>query len=231
MDLSFVMAGLDPAIHVFACGQRVGARHKAGHDVAGDMPHQRKWPAFGRPSQNKNLKRQRAQTAVVIHCSSFCFGAAPTWRAAISPFLKIIRVGIDMMPYFDATPGFSSTLSFTILTLSPMVPAISSSAGAIMRHGPHHSAQKSTTTGLADFSTSASKVASDSLPTAMGNLVIWNRDCSPGEQGKYGGPGGASRRHHALVRPASAASRASGGISIRLGTAVHTKAARIGRSG
>ena len=60
---------------------------------------------------------------MVIHCSSFCFGAAPTWRAAISPFLKIIKVGIDMMPYFDATPGFSSTLSFTILTLSPRVPA------------------------------------------------------------------------------------------------------------
>src|SRR6185503_12820533 len=112
------------------------------------------------------------QTAVVIHCSSFCLGAAPTWRAAISPFLKIISVGIDMMPYFEATPGFSSTLSFTILTLSPMAPAISSSAGAIMRHGPHHSAQKSTTTGLVDLSTSVSKLASDTLPTAMRHLVI-----------------------------------------------------------
>src|SRR6185295_15322312 len=122
------------------------------------------------------LRRERAQTAVVIHCSSFCFGAAPTWRAAISPFLKIIKVGIDMMPYFEATPGFSSTLSFTILTLSPIVPAISSRAGAIIRHGPHHSAQKSTTTGLVDFSTSTSKFASDTLPTAMGHLVISNRE-------------------------------------------------------
>ena len=37
---------------------------------------------------------------VVIHCSSFCFGAAPTWREASSPFLNSISVGIDMMPYF-----------------------------------------------------------------------------------------------------------------------------------
>ena len=41
-------------------------------------------------------------TAVLIHCSSFCFGAAPTWREASSPFLNSISVGIDMMPYFAA---------------------------------------------------------------------------------------------------------------------------------
>src|ERR1044072_6325625 len=84
--------------------------------------------------------------AVVIHCSSFCFGAAPTWREASSPFLNSISVGIDMIPYLAAVAGFSSTWSFTILTLPPMVPAISSRAGAIIRQGPHHSPQKSTTT-------------------------------------------------------------------------------------
>src|SRR5690606_15275070 len=96
-----------------------------------------------------------------IHCASFCFGAAPTWRDAISPPLNISRVGIDMMPYFDAVFGFSSTLSLTILTLSPTSPAISSSAGAIMRQGPHHSAQKSTTTGPSALRTCDSKSASD----------------------------------------------------------------------
>src|SRR4051812_10464616 len=133
---------------------------------------------FGRPSQNFSDRRRR-HTAVVIHCSSFCLGAAPTWRAASSPFLKIISVGIDMMPYFCATPGFSSTLSLTILTLSPIWPAISSSAGAIMRHGPHHSAQKSTTTGPVALITSASKFASETLPTVMGAPHCWNRDSSP----------------------------------------------------
>src|ERR1700756_2363277 len=113
------------------------------------------------------LNKKQDQTAAVIHCCSLALGAAPTWREAISPPLKIIRVGIDITPYFDAVFGLSSTLSFTILTLSPIAPEISSSAGAIMRHGPHHSAQKSTTTGPVALNTSVSKSASETLPTAI----------------------------------------------------------------
>src|SRR5262245_40838656 len=86
-----------------------------------------------------------------------------------------------MMPYLVAVAGFSSTLSFTTLTLPTMVPAISSSAGAIIRHGPHHSAQKSTTTGSLALSTSASKVESDTLPTPMGNLVFGRARPAPAE--------------------------------------------------
>src|SRR6476619_7798386 len=93
----------------------------------------------GHPEQNLCV---RQAVAVVIHCSSFCFGAAPTWREASSPFLNSIKVGIDMMPYFAAVAGFSSTLSFTILTLPSIEPASSSRAGAIILQGPHHSAQK-----------------------------------------------------------------------------------------
>src|SRR5258708_13234057 len=108
----------------------------------------------------------------VMQCSSFWFGAAPIWREAIWPFLKIINVGIDWMPYLAAVCGFSSTLSLTIFTLPLSVPAISSSAGAIMRQGPHHSAQKSTTTGPVAFNTSDSKVVSETLPTAMGTTSL-----------------------------------------------------------
>src|ERR1700694_440737 len=75
-----------------------------------------------------------------------------------------------MMPYLAAVFGFSSTLSLTIFTLSPSWPAISSSAGAIIRHGPHHSAQKSTTTGPVAFRTWASKSASETLLTVMVHL-------------------------------------------------------------
>src|SRR5689334_12907057 len=51
--------------------------------------------------------------------------------------------------------------SFTIFTLSASSPpAISLSMTSILRHGAHHSAQKSTRTGISDFSTSASNVAS-----------------------------------------------------------------------
>src|SRR5436309_9887534 len=142
---------------------------------------------------------KRAQTAAVIHCCSFCFGAAPTWREAISPPLKIIKVGIDITPYFEAVFGLSSTFSLTILTLSPIAPEISSSAGAIMRQGPHHSAQKSTTTGPVALSTSVSKSASETLPTAMGvprSIVGQARQnrCAPhaGERMNAGLPGQAA---------------------------------------
>src|SRR5690348_13630879 len=77
-----------------------------------------------------------------------------------------------MMPYFDAVPGFSSTLSLTILTLPLSDLEISSSAGAIIRHGPHHSAQKSTTTGSFALSTSLSNVASVTFST-MGGPRFW----------------------------------------------------------
>src|SRR5262245_53676974 len=76
------------------------------------------------------------------------------------------------MPYLVAVSGLSVTLSLTILTLSPSESAISSSAGAINLHGWHHSAQKSTTTGPVAFNTSDSNVVSDTLPTAMGHLVV-----------------------------------------------------------
>jgi hypothetical protein len=36
---------------------------------------------FGRPLQKK-MDAIRYAVADVIHCSSFCFGAAPTWREA-----------------------------------------------------------------------------------------------------------------------------------------------------
>src|SRR5258708_20864814 len=76
------------------------------------------------------------------------------------------------MPYLAAVCGFSSTLSLTIFTLPLSVPAISSSAGAIMRQVPHHSAQKSTTTGPVAFNTSDSKVVSETLPTAMVRFLV-----------------------------------------------------------
>src|SRR5260221_9069428 len=48
--------------------------------------------------------------------------------------------------------------SLVILKRPPSVAAISSSAGAIIRQGPHQGAQKSTSTGLSDCTTSVWKV-------------------------------------------------------------------------
>src|SRR5678815_4203613 len=63
-------------------------------------------------------------------------------------------------------------LIFTTETLSPSSLEISSSAGAIIRHGPHHSAQKSTSTGPDAPSTSLAKLWSVTVFVAMGS-VSW----------------------------------------------------------
>src|SRR5262245_11578935 len=70
-------------------------------------------------------------------------------------------------------------LSLTILTLPLSSLAISSSAGAICRQGPHHCAQKSTTTGVDDFNTSASKVSSETVAVAIYLLLLGRRYWTP----------------------------------------------------
>src|SRR5437667_499474 len=203
----------------FSCGPLVYERHTS----------QRKRPAIRRPS-GLIIVFEAGWPAAVIHGCSFCFGAAPTWREAISPPLKIIRVGPDITPYSEAVFGLSSTLSLTILTLSPIAPEISSSAGAIMRQGPHHSAQKSTTTGPVALSTSASKSASETLPTAMGiprsvanSSADENR--APDDMGQPMNailPGQARSRRD--DKDASAASSAGAEISINSGVSVQSSA-------
>ena len=68
--------------------------------------------------------------------------------------------------------GFSSVLSFTISTWPAYFSASSSSTGAIFLHGPHHSAQKSTRTGLSAWSTSDANVASVTA-LLMGNPSLY----------------------------------------------------------
>src|SRR5258708_39998322 len=90
-----------------------------------------------------------------IHSLILLLGSARTLVAATWPCWKIISVGIPRTPYRVGTCGFSSILILATVNLPSYSPASSSSAGAIMRHGPHHSAQKSTTTGILASSTSA----------------------------------------------------------------------------
>src|ERR1041384_5582818 len=69
-------------------------------------------------------------------------------------------VGMPVTRYDDGVTGFSSTFIFRKVILSPWSAAISLRIGSTWRHGPHHSAQKSTRTGLSDLSTVVSKSAS-----------------------------------------------------------------------
>src|SRR5690348_18316844 len=63
-------------------------------------------------------------------------------------------------------------LSLATVTLSPRSLAISSSAGAIIRQGPHHSAQKSTNTGPDAPSTSLAKFWSVTVLVAMASGLL-----------------------------------------------------------
>ncbi len=63
------------------------------------------------------------------------------------------------MPNFSATSGASSTSSLATFTRPAYSPARASMAGAIIRQGGHQVAQKSTSTGSIERSTSASKLA------------------------------------------------------------------------
>src|SRR5215218_3395723 len=75
------------------------------------------------------------------------------------PCLKRISVGIERTSYCAEICGFSSVLSLTTLRSSRSA-LISSRIGATMRHGPHHGAQKSTSTGVSASRTSAWKLVS-----------------------------------------------------------------------
>src|ERR687898_2938511 len=97
-------------------------------------------------------------------------------------------------------------LSLAIVSLSPCSEAISSRTGATILHGPHHSAQKSTRTGLSLPRTSSAKVASVTvtvLPAMVSPLVQLARvppvstgervDVCPGQAAPLQGPAASLR--------------------------------------
>jgi hypothetical protein len=81
----------------------------------------------------------------------------PTLVATTCPSLKTMKVGMPRIPYFVGVFALSSIFILTTLTCPANSAESSSIKGDIILHGPHHSAQKSTTTGWVDFKTSASK--------------------------------------------------------------------------
>src|SRR5512133_1795670 len=96
------------------------------------------------------------------------------------PPLKTSRVGIERMPYCWGTRWCSSTSILATFTLPLYCLASSSTAGATALQGPHHTAQKSTRTGMSLFRTSWSKVPSARVTTSFEAM---SSPCSAG--GKF----------------------------------------------
>ena len=87
---------------------------------------------------------------------AFALELTPTCCETIFPLLNTAKVGMLKTLYFDAISLFWSTFTLTKLSLPEYSLAISSTIGATALHGPHHGAQKSTKTGILDFTTSSS---------------------------------------------------------------------------
>jgi len=84
-------------------------------------------------------------------------GTEPASPAAEAEMLN--RIAVFRLPSVSSLPTF---------TLPLYSSARSSITGASMRHGPHHSAQKSTSTGSLDESTSSPKLASETCVVMRG---------------------------------------------------------------
>ena len=82
---------------------------------------------------------------------------------------------MEVTPKRAAMAGFSSTLTLAITALPSCSTAMSSRTGPSMRHGPHHSAQKSTRTGSSDWRTFWSKSASVTVMVLM--AASWGLFC------------------------------------------------------
>src|SRR5262245_2674256 len=102
-------------------------------------------------------------------------GLAPDSRETTCPPRNTISVGIERMRKRSPSAGTASVSTLATTALPASVCATFSTSGAIMWHGPHHGAQKSTTTGTGDFVISASKagtVATSTGLAAAGSVVL-----------------------------------------------------------
>lgn len=99
----------------------------------------------------------------------------PDWRNLISPFLKIINVGTDCTWYAAAACGFLSMSTFIIFALSPTFEDTSFNIGAIILQGPHHSAEKSTRTGVSELIRSLNfDMVIKKIPYNFSHLIFGN---------------------------------------------------------
>src|SRR6186713_148269 len=94
--------------------------------------------------------------------------------ATARPPLNAMTFGIERMLKACESSGFSSELIFTSLTRPPKSCATLSRVGPSVRHGPHHGAQKSTTTGTV-FEAARTSVSKVAVVTSMRGIVLEGR--------------------------------------------------------
>src|SRR5690606_32931129 len=114
----------------------------------------------------QRVRHDGSQRALSIIWARTGLPTAPIWVAWTWPPLNSSSIGIERTWYFRAVARFWSMSIFTTLARPAYSPASSSRAGAIILHGPHQGAQKSTSTGSSEARTVASKSVSLAWMTA-----------------------------------------------------------------
>lgn len=104
-------------------------------------------------------------------------GTAPMTLSLFWPLLKNRTVGMLLIPYLEATLGLVSVLSFKHTILPAYSCANSLITGSIIRHGPHHGAQNSTSTVFSLPTTISSQL--DSVTSFTANPIPFQSDSFP----------------------------------------------------
>ena len=142
---------------------RAGPRRRRGRARARARGAGRpRCPAATSPSASEGTRPSRKRST----CAG---GSAPMNSSTTLPSLNAFTAGIDWIPKAWERRGLASVSTFTSSTWPSRLATAFSSTGLSGRHGPHHSAQKSTTTGCSweRWMTSRSKVSS---VASMGTL-------------------------------------------------------------
>src|SRR5215203_4873948 len=114
----------------------------------------------GAGADDQNLPpcaHERCFSIIDASCSRVTF---PTIWSTTCPDLNTSKVGMPRTEYCIGVRGFSSTFILPITARPSKSAASASTVGAMRRHGMHHSAQKSTTTGWLACSTVSPKLPS-----------------------------------------------------------------------
>ena len=106
-------------------------------------------PHAHRPAARRSSAAARADRAdeALDEGLTWLSGSAPMKPSTGWPLVKAITAGIDWMPSWPGICGCSSMFILTSRTLPPAAFTAFSSTGVSCLHGPHHGAQKSTSTG------------------------------------------------------------------------------------
>src|SRR3954452_20597061 len=94
-----------------------------------------------------------------MNASMSAAGRAPAVRPRSLPPLNTAIVGMDRIPNRSPSSGIASVFALRIRYFPLLADATRASSGATMRDGPHHGAQKSTTTGRSEAAIAASNAA------------------------------------------------------------------------